>query len=99
MPSSLHLASSAKKDETDDVFLVVGLVRAQRDGNRPCSTVQDDIAGGRSIRGFGPTFTETSFYLVQGSRLFLLRFVRRSELLRVAGIGPRTVEGAVLPTT
>ncbi len=73
------------------MLLFVGLVRAQRDGNGPGSTVQNDIAGGRSIRGFSPSVSKTSLDLVQGSCLFLLRLVRRSDVFRVAGIGRRAI--------
>src|SRR5260221_667904 len=93
-----HLVSADKNDETDDVFLVVGLIRAQRDRNRARGVLQNDVAGRRSLGGLGPTCAETSFDLIEDSRARLLGFFRRAHLRGIAGIGRGAVERAVLPT-
>src|SRR5207245_3813367 len=96
-PSWPQLVSADKNDETDNVFLVVGLIRAQRDRNRARGVVQNDVAGRRSLGGLGPPRPETSFDLIEDCRARLLGFFRRVHLRGIAGIGRGAVERAILP--
>src|SRR5262249_15518648 len=88
--------SAHENDETNDIFLGVGLIRAQRDRNRTRGVVQNDVAGSRSLGGLGPARPETSFDLIEDGRPCPLGFFRRLHLRRVAGIG-RSPERTVFP--
>src|SRR5262249_36346011 len=96
-PSCPYLVSADKNNEPNDVFLAVGLIRAQRDRNRAHGVVQDNVVGRRSLGGLGPARPETSFDLIEDCRPCLLGFFRRVHLRRVAGIGRGAVERAILP--
>src|SRR5262245_38391604 len=91
------LVPADKDDETNDMFLAVGLIRAQRDRNRARGVVQNDVAGRRSLGGLGPARPETSFDLIEDGRPRLLGFFRGAHLRRVAGIGRSPVERTVFP--
>ena len=67
--SSPHLVSPNKKDEPDDVFVLVGLVRAQRDRKRAACMVQDDIAGDERSPASRPAFAEAGLDVMQGRLL------------------------------
>src|SRR5215813_9242554 len=96
-PSCPHLVSADEDDETNDMLLAVGLIGAQRDRNRARGVVQNDVAGRRSLGGFGPARAETRLDLIEDYRPCPLGFFRRVHLGRVAGIGPGAVERAILP--
>src|SRR5262249_44169580 len=86
-PSCPHLVSADKNDEPNDVLLVVGLIRAQRDRNRARGVVQNDVAATRSLAGPGPAPPPPTFHLIAaGSRAFLCSCAL-VQLGKVRGIG------------
>src|SRR4029077_12982071 len=93
-----HLVSPDKKDEPDDVLVLVRLVRAQRDRKRAACMVQDDIARGRAIPGLAPGFAEAGLEVSHGSCLFRPGLPRGGERLGIAGVGCRSIERAIPPT-
>src|SRR5207249_1503126 len=91
------LVSAHKHREANDVFLAVGLFRAQRDGNRPHGIVQNDVVRRGALGGFGPTCSQTELDLVKRGAARLLGLCRALDFGGVAGIGGSAIERTVLP--
>src|SRR5262249_52440555 len=90
---------SAHKDgEANDIFLAVGLVRAQRDRYRPRLIVQNDVARRGALGGFGPACSKTRLDLIERGDARLLSLCRALHFRGVTSIGGGAVERAILPT-
>ena len=77
--------------------LTVGLLRAQRDGNRPHGIVQNDIVRRGALSGFDPACAQTGLDLVKRGDARLVGLCRALHFGGVAGIGGSAIERTVLP--
>src|SRR5713101_2115166 len=90
-------AAAQKQDEAHDVFVLFRLVGVNRDRRNLPVVVQYDISGRGSTWILGPAAAKAKFDFLENLPMRSVALVCGFEPLRIASVGPRSVERTVPP--